>query len=354
MRTKEFTVMRYVAVLASVLAVLTLFSAIPVAVCDSSEATPFVPSDYVGTEDVTLYGMVGGYNPDDTSFPQVYVFVVYTDLTDPENPKYLYLNVNKNQMLTANVVPQYNETTKETEYVFSIDVPQIISNEVEYYIYVFNNYKIDSVPPTIKPQGVTITPEEGWTDPTSVGDYKAYMIKHDDPWADWDTETQFDLSKYGTETGYKIALTKIGAEGTVRGHVSGLIGSNSSDLNDVLVRFYKNNEFVRDTTTDRNGNYSVTLPTGDYTVTFSRGNYSCEPIDVKVIEGSTTAKEVTMTLKVENDFFGQDLSHFLTIVGGVVCGLIILISIAYQWRRIKQKKSGKDWILDDMEEMDEE
>ena len=95
------------------------------------------------------------------------------------------------------------------------------------------------------------------------------------------------------------------------------------------------------------------LPTGDYKVTVSRGNYTCEPIFITVRDGAETeCGETTMTLTVHNDYFGYDLAHFLTIIGGAVCAAIILISIAFQWRRIKRNKSGKDWILDDQQEID--
>ncbi len=346
MRTKEFTVMRYVAVLASILAVLTVMSAVPYVVSDTSEALD--PDDYVSpTETVVFNGLVGGYDTTESSVvPKVFIFVVVFDAVDT----YYYVNVNDGKMLSTDIVQKYNEDLKEMQYVFSIEVPQIIDPAAEYYICVFNNYKIDSVPATIKTQPETVTPDDTSWGTTKVGDYKAYMIKHDTPWT---ADQEVDLSQVGTETGYKIGLTR--AEGTITRHVNGMIGTKTSDLGDVLVRFFRNDDNIRSVRTDSNGNYSATLPTGDYEVRFSRGNYTSEPVNVTVNEGnSNVAPDVTMTLKVENDFFGQDLSHFLTIVGGVVCGLIILISIAFQWRRIKQKKSGKDWILDDMEEMDEE
>lgn len=331
--------MRYVAALATILAVLTVFSAVPLAVCDSSDANP---EDYISeTDKLILEGKAVGAETS-TVRPVIYVFVVYYDVGED---KYLYINANEGKMLSCEV-----STTEDADgYNFSISVPKISIIGADYYICAFNNFRIEGVPNTLAGEPELIEPDPAEWGTAIVPSYNAYKVIQSTTnyWKDMADGTEVPLTEYS----HVIYLKS--ATGTLSGHVSGIIGSTTSNLNDVLVQFYRGDNYVDSTRTDSSGNYTIELPTGEYTVKFSRGNYDCEPVKATVNEGTNTVPDVTMTLKVSNEFFGYDLSHFLTIIGGAVCTIIILISIAFQWRRIKRKKSGKDWILDDLEEIDE-
>ena len=325
---------------------LLLFAGIPL-VSDGSDAT-----SYVGDDKITICGYAE-YDAALDITPEIMVFVVYTTTEGK-----FYVNVNDGKLISATV--NGTDGNEKNHYFFSIgEVPLINSPAAEYYICAFNNFKINSVSSFIEAERVTIHPdEESWGAIVAV-DWDAWMIKHDDPWSEtpagatvWVTGQYIEPS--GGDPGYLSGdhITMKTAMGAVKGHVDGIIGNKTENLNDVLVQFLRNGSVVASTRTNSDGDYSLTVPTGYYTVKFSRGNYECDPIPFTVTEGTNTVPGASMTLTVSEDYFGYDLAHFLTIIGGAVCATIIFISIAFQWRRIKRNKSGKDWILDDQQEMD--
>lgn len=324
---------------------LLLFAGMPM-FSDSSDAT-----SYVGDDMITICGYAE-YDAALDITPEIMVFVVYTTTEGK-----FYVNVNDGKLISAPVKGTDDE--ESTHYFFSIqNVPLITSPAAEYYICAFNNFKINSISSFIEAERVTIHPdEESWGTIVAV-DWDAWMIKHD-AWSGasagatvWVTGQYIEPTE--EDPGYLSGdhITMKTAIGAVKGHVDGIIGNKTDNLNDVLVQFMRNGSVVASTRTNSDGDYSLTVPTGYYTVKFSRGNYECDPIPFTVTEGTNTVPSASMTMTVSNDYFGYDLAHFLTIMGGVVCAAIILISIAFQWRRIKRNKSGKDWILDDQQEID--
>ena len=98
---------------------------------------------------------------------------------------------------------------------------------------------------------------------------------------------------------------------------------------------------------------TLKVATGSYTITYNRGNYTHEPVEIEVIEGTNKAPEVTMELEMDTSYFGYDLVHFMMFVGAGICVLIVMISIGFQYKRMKKNKSGKEWILDDLPEKEE-
>ena len=142
--------------------------------------------------------------------------------------------------------------------------------------------------------------------------------------------------------------------GEISGHVSIMVRGSQSNLEDVRVELFSDGKQVAYTNTDSKGNFSLEVPTGSYELTFNRGNYRHDPVPVEVIEGKNTIPEVTMELEMDNSYFGYDLVHFLMFIGAGICVLIIILSIGFQYKRMKMNRSGREWILDDMPEDDDE
>ena len=339
--------MRYVAVLASAVALFMLVAALPMQFSDDSDATTYVDP----TETITFagYAMFSGSND---VLPQIFVFVVIYDTTED---CYYYENVADNTILRGTVAGDTG--SNKTSYFFSVEVPLITSPQAEYYICAFNNYKIGTVSSLIEDSTQTISPDPDNWEPTVVTyDYDAVMIKRT-TWATADPDEPIYITGGYNELDDTVSMDRIsliGSRGTITGHVNGIVGNSTTDLNDVLVQFYSGDRLVDSARTDSHGDYEAQLPTGDYTVKFSRGNYECEPISITVTEGTHVAPSVSMTMTVDNSFLGFDIAHFMTILGGIVCAVLIVMSVAFQIRRIKHNKSGKDWILDDMDDGEEE
>ena len=190
----------------------------------------------------------------------------------------------------------------------------------------------------------TIIPEHpSWPDSVSSS-YVAYKI----PRSLWDISDPdvWITDKNLTDTGL-ISLQR--SEGEISGHVSTVIRGDPNDLADVRVELINTfGKQVAYTNTDSKGNYSMTVPTGSYELRFYRGNYSHEPVLIEVNEGTNNVPEVTMELEKDTSYFGYDLEHFLMFIGAGICVVIVIMSIVYQYKRMKGKKTGKEWILDDM------
>ena len=338
-------------------AVILVSAAIAVVVAITAVALAADDSDasHVGTEEITFTGYTGGFTSydasDESKLPVIYIFVAYE-----QDTFYKYENV-KNDALLSGYVSANTDSDGSKNNLFSITVPLINAAGADYYLCAFNNYKVNGVSSFINPAAVTITADDTWADTPQEGkEWKVWKIDSSVWSGAHDGDKFYITGEYDTVNKEPsvdlIFLT--GAYGSASGHVNGVIANNTDNLNDVLVQFYKNDRFIDSTRTGSNGIYRLeNLPTGDYKVTFSRGNYTCDPIYITIYDGAETdCGDIDMTLTVHNDYFGYDLAHFLTIMGGIVCAAIIFISIAFQWRRIKRNKSGKDWILDDQQEMD--
>ncbi len=341
--------MRSFAVPVSTLIVtLILCACIPLVADEGSSA-----STYAGTDTINICGYAK-YDINTDVAPEIIVFIVYTDATDT---KYYEDTKGEGLLMTGTVSAEVSTTDESKNYYFEVtDVP-LITGSAHYYVCAFNNFRISTVSSMIDPTSkATIIPDESWGK-VVPGEWEAWEV-NDSVWSGAvDGDDVFITGEYDDVnkqmSGDLISLER--ATGTVTGHVDSSIAGKINGLDGVLVRFIRNSTTVAEAWTNGEGDYTATnVPTGYYTVEFSRGNYTCEPTTVTVNEGINTVSDATMTLTVDNEFFGYDLAHFLTILGGAACAIIIFISIAYQWRRIKQKKSGKDWILDDMEEFDEE
>ena len=340
--------MKYGAILTAVAAMFMLLAALPVAVSDDSYSDAVVVEPtHVDTEKTLTFK---GYAKFDTSVgvqPDLIIFVVFQD---PATDEYRYENVNKGSLIRTTVSGDSSADATKNYYFEITNIPLINVTTADYYISAFNSFSIDGTSDSIEYTGKTIVPDpDTWVD-VSAGSWTAYKINRS-VWNPYDPD---NTSIFITDEPPSLNRIHLGsAQGSLSGHVEGVIGNNTNNLNDVLVQIYQNDTFITDTRTNSHGDYSVTLPTGVYRITFSRGNYESDPITVTVSEGTNTAPNVTMTLSVQNNFLGFDLAHFLTIIGGIVCAFIIIISIIFQYRRIKKNQTGTDWILDDMEDDEE-
>ncbi|MBO7409958.1 MAG: carboxypeptidase regulatory-like domain-containing protein [Candidatus Methanomethylophilaceae archaeon] len=345
--------MRFASALAIAVAAIFMISAVPFVASSESYADPDPPSSYVDPDDkLNLCGYITGYDTTSSSAPKAYLFVVHKE-TESGTDVYYYTNVNDD--------PQDGSLIGESvdsNGMFSIVIPRI-NTTAEYYIW-FDMYSIRTVPWT-NAEKRTIVPDASW--PSGVtGVYTAYKIPHEELWTNttqypsYDKEhpddnriwiTDDDPSKTGL-----ISLQR--SMGEISGHVSIMVRGSQSNLEDVRVELFSDGKQVAYTNTDSKGNFSLEVPTGSYELTFNRGNYRHDPVPVEVIEGKNTIPEVTMELEMDNSYFGYDLVHFLMFIGAGICVLIIILSIGFQYKRMKMNRSGREWILDDMPEDDDE
>lgn len=347
--------MRYGPALAVIVAALALVAAVPMMASSDSYAEDYVSPD--DTLDIGVSGYITNYTPAEGVTLRAYIFVVI-EIAD----SYYYVNLNPTEEGTALVSATVDANNK-----FTLVVPRITNTNAEYFI-CFDYYSIETVPwipgeddiQEIRPAHSTDITEHYWP-ATVTRTYKAIKLPHTEPWSDTTAYPSYDET-HPADTEYWITAKDpasnglIGLErsmGTVKGHVVNLIRGENNDLADVLVEFFNNGDRVKSTTTDSGGDFEVNLPTGTYTVKFYKGNYHHEPITIDVTDSTYQMDDVVMELEMDTPFFGYDLVHFMMFIGAGLCITIIIISIAYQWRRIKQNKSGKDWILDDMPEEEE-
>ncbi len=345
--------MRYGPALAIVIAAAFMMSAVPFMASSSSDADPDPPSSYVDPNDkLNLCGYITGYDTTSSSAPKAYLFVVHKE-TESGSVVYYYTNVNddpKDGSLIGGPV--------DSNGMFSIVIPRI-NTTAEYYIW-FDMYSIRTVPWTDAEKS-TIVPDSTW--PAGVtGTYTAYKIPHEYLWSDtteypsYDKDHPTDNRNWITDDDRTkpglISLQR--SMGEISGHVSIMVRGSQNNLEDVRVELFSDGKQVAYTSTDSRGNYTLEVPTGSYELTFTRGNYHHEAVPVEVIEGKNTIPEVTMELRMDDSYFGYDLVHFLMFIGAGMCILIIIISIGFQYKRMKGHKAGREWILDDMSEQDDD
>ena len=345
--------MRYASALAIAVAAIFMMSALPFVANSVSDAADPTPDIYVDTSsNLAISGYISGYDTSSTT-PRAYLFVVHKEIVDGKDV-YQYTNLNPLQTDNPLISAQVDANNK-----FSVLIPRIINSDVEYYLS-FGMYSIKSLPWTEDDEGVTIVPDD--TCPSKTGSYYAYKIPHSDPWSDTTKYPTYNESSPDTTQVWITSSTNTGkglisidrAMGTVTGHVSIVVRGSQSNLEDVRVELYSEGKQVAYTNTDSHGDYSLEVSTGTYELKFSRGNYTHAPVPVEVKEGINNVPEVTMELEMDNSYFGYDLVHFLMFIGAGICVLIIILSIGFQYKRMKMNKSGREWILDDMPEEDDD
>ena len=343
--------MRYGPALAIAVVAVFLISAIPFAAEDSDAVNPYADPYVDFNHLIQRRGCVTGFDTS-TDSPKAYLFVVIED-----GGVFKYINFNESETDTSPVTASVG-----SDNTFTFIVPTITATSAEYYIW-FDLYSIKNVPwmPSALDNGVeTIEPEHpSWPDSVKRVYPSAYKIPHAN---NWDTYPSYDPD-HPSQNEYWITdktpkepgvITLQRSMGTVTGHVSYNIRGGLSNLEDVRVEIYSNGSQIQYTDTDSRGNYTFEVPTGSYELTFTRGNYHHEAVPVEVVEGKNAVPEVTMELQMDDSYFGYDLVHFLMFIGAGMCILIIIISIGFQYKRMKGHKSGREWILDDMPEQDDD
>jgi hypothetical protein len=343
--------MRYGPALAIAVVAIFLISAVPFVANDSEASNPYADPYVDFDHKIQLRGCVTGFDISSES-PKAYLFVVIED-----GGVFKYINYNESDTDTSPVTaPIASDNT------FTFIVPTITAVTAEYYIW-FDLYSIKNVPWKVSDieNGVeSIEPEHpSWPDSIKRVYPSAYKIPHANAWdtypsydPDHPSQNEFWITdKTPTESG---VITLQRSMGTVTGHVSNTVRGDLNDLADVRVEIFSNGRQILYTDTDSKGNYTFDVPTGSYELTFNRGNYHHSAINIEVVEGDNKAPEVTMELEMDNSYFGYDLVHFLMFIGAGICVLIIILSIGFQYKRMKMNRSGREWILDDMPEEDDD
>lgn len=341
---------------------LMLVMAVPLSSCsdadESNDEFRTLPDYLDGDKRITLSGYAVFESENVSATPQILVFIMHYNGVSWE-----YVNVRTDDKLMSGDVSYSLTGSESNRYRFSVEVPLIDKTKtgVNYAICAFNSYRIWTVSSQFGELPVEVSPMAGATDDggwdgVTEQTFNVFALDRS-VWTDEGVHDGSEVMVTGKDTSAlenanKISLKR--ATGIVTGHVNGIISNSTNPLSDVLVTFSNQTGTVTTTRTDDDGDYTINIPTGTYTVSFSRGNYVCDDVTVTVYEMGVATANANMRIELHNDYFGFDLSHFLMIVGGVVCVLIIIISSIYQYNRIKKGFRPPEWIIDDMNDDGEE
>lgn len=343
--------------LAAVACAMMLIIAIPLAASDADAAgTDFrdLPDYLDGDKRITISGYALFESEDVSVIPQIIAFIVVRDPVDG----YRYVNVHpENRLLSGDV--GFDDSN---DYFFSIEVPLIdeTKTNVFYGLCAYNNYSIWTVSSSFSDEGyspvavepMSGSPASGGWDGIVIPEQNLFLLDRSAVAGADDGEVVQVTGDDGDRPADRITLKR--ATGLVKGHVTGTLSNRTNALADVLVSFSNDDGEVATARTDSDGDYTLNLPTGDYTVSFSRGNYVCDDKFVSVYDTGVAIVNADMFIELHNDYFGFDLSHFLMLVGGVVCVTIIAISAIYQYNRIRKGFRPTEWIVDDMDDDEKE
>lgn len=248
-----------------------------------------------------------------------------------------------------------NATYDKTKqcWTFSISVPVIEEANTYYFMCVQDGYRIYAIPTdtmAYRPQGYT---EEG-------GRFDPYTLNPDETLPDFENLLPYSAYRIiGSEydrAGETVDLTRNAriilqpASVTIKGSVASEKNYKLSNVEISLAKASNSNQVFRTTTTNSEGEFAFSdVPTGEYILSATVAGYSCEPFTIDVQDNAPVwSFPIAMTQDADTQYFGFDLPHFLMLLGGVVCVILILASAVFQHRARRGKRD--QWIADDTEE----
>ncbi|KUO50288.1 MAG: hypothetical protein APF76_11295 [Desulfitibacter sp. BRH_c19] len=133
---------------------------------------------------------------------------------------------------------------------------------------------------------------------------------------DYNTVSRDDVEvKEDRVTTTNVIMSKVETEvGDVTGKVT--IDGTRTGISNVYVRVYDGDDWVKRTTTDRNGEYTINdLPVGTYRLEFSHDDYETVNVRGTVKDGETIRVNATMSPEIEEGFISGKVTKSNTTVG---------------------------------------
>ena len=291
------------------------------------------------TKELTFTGMVR-YNilPSEGGEPNIIV-LIGTELMDPAYNE---------SRLSYVVEPSKTKIGSNGEFI--IRTNRIIDPGLDYYFLIESGYEIEIVSSSLDGTPSTVYRYNYSDSPLSGAEsYTAFKLSDTvDP-----ADSTFSI------TGKTGEYDKIGAIHTT-GTLFATTMDNNYRLSNVEIRLVREGEQDIDKYsfsgyTESDGTCTIKeISTGVYNLIAINENYEqAKSVQVVITKGDITTTIVEMdVLKMDGEYWGYDLPHFLMLCAGTVCIIIIVTSIILQHRRIKGK--GGEWILNDVVEEDEE
>ena len=163
------------------------------------------------------------------------------------------------------------------------------------------------------------------------------------------------LLHLGTAMLLLLAFTAATALAAETATVTVNVTNDEYNLSNVEIRLVKKGEsdpdkYVAMEYSDNGRCVFKNVPTGEYDVVATLKNYEqFRPESVTITKNCSETVSIEMILKVNNkEYWGNDLPHFLMIVGGSLGVIIVSISIVLQHFIIKKKH--EDWIINDVDD----
>lgn len=240
------------------------------------------------------------------------------------------------------VAPTEDETTGH--WTFSAEVP-VLEQGYSYFICVQDGYEIFRTPAfNVASESTVINSDMA----SSTLRYTAYLIN-----STGTANAVVDLCEVtnGTTTEHHMFQLNPATVEYVRGNVKSGEDYNLSNVEIRLAKPDNPDRILYTAYTNSEGDFTISnVYTGQYILTASVAGYTFDPITVDIQENNHGPYSLTMTQQSDTQYFGFDLPHFLMIVGGIICIVLIVVSILFQ-HRVKKGRRG-DWINDDTEEED--
>ncbi|MGN1044390.1 MAG: carboxypeptidase-like regulatory domain-containing protein [Candidatus Methanomethylophilaceae archaeon] len=225
---------------------------------------------------------------------------------------------------------------------FNVQSYRILHNSLSYFFLVESGYEIETVSSSFENYATVVTRDSSVV--TETGGSYSYSYN------------AFRLIASVSSSEVTKAVTD-GANAITARHATGSVTVNVTNdeynLSNVEVRLVKKGETDPDKYTAKdyseNGRCVFNnVPTGEYDVIATLKNYEqFRSESVTVTKNGSETVSIEMILKVNNkDYWGNDLPHFLMIIGGSLGIAIVAISIVLQHFIINKKH--EDWIINDV------
>ena len=227
---------------------------------------------------------------------------------------------------------------------FSVQSYRILDGALSYFFLIESGYEIEIVPSSFESTATTVERDSSVvTDTTSTYSY---------------SYNAFRYTSYVSPSQTTIEVTE-GAHAISARHATGSVTVNVTNdeynLSNVEIRLVKKGEsdpdkYVAMEYSDNGRCVFKNVPTGEYDVVATLKNYEqFRPESVTITKNCSETVSIEMILKVNNkEYWGNDLPHFLMIVGGSLGVIIVSISIVLQHFIIKKKH--EDWIINDVDD----
>ena len=169
------------------------------------------------------------------------------------------------------------------------------------------------------------------------------------------TDYAYEIISWPEPVGYVYQITS-SADGTdcigvysTYGNITGTVTEGSYRISGARVDILgKDTDNIINTAFTKNGTFTITnCPTGTYDVKVTMEGYETYETEITVLADPViNTIYIQMISTSSGGILGIDLPHFLMIVGGVVAGILVIVSVVY---RVRMRKDRVPVVYDDDE-----